>query len=274
MAIKEILAGRGSNINPITPIGRPTRSVYSRMADTIQTPNSMLGLMGSTGNWVTGLTNAFRSGLGFYGAKKDYEAEKAYNEQLAAQAAQERQDKLAQQAWEQEYKERALAQDLEKAQLSIAADNRRAEIARGYALEDADRRRAQELADAELKRKQAIEDRNAQYAHEQSIYDRNRANAIADRDAQLQAAIDAENRKQAHDLHLEEQKRQNTINDMIAKGLRPEEAQKFLNNPQGYDAYSRGWYNPARWFGPKNTIVERKQPNFSNVSNEDLLKGL
>lgn len=216
MAIKEILQGKKiqSNLTPIARMGAPVRSWQSRAADMMQEPDNSLGLLGSKGNWVSGLASAVKSGLGFYGAMKDMENQKAYNENLAQMAEQERQDKLAQQAWEQEYKKRALAQDLEKAQLSIAADNRRAEIARGYALEDAERRRLQEVADAELKRKQALEDREAQYQHELSVYNRNREN-------QLQDALDAENRKQAYEQE-----------QMAIKQLDPASQQKYYQMKQ------------------------------------------
>lgn len=217
--IREILQGKNlnSNIAPIARMGRPVRSVYSRAADAIQTPDSRIGILGSAGNWTSGLANALKGGLGFYGAIKDAQAEQAYNDYLAQMAEQERQDKLAQQAWEQDYKERDLAQDLEKTQLAINADNRRAEIARRYALEDAERRRSQEVADVELKRKQALEDRDAQWAHEQSVYDRNRADFVADRNAQIQAAIEAENRKQAYEQE-----------QMAIKQLDPASQQKYF----------------------------------------------
>ena len=266
MAIKEILEGKRlqSNLTPIARMGAPVRSWQSRAADMIQTPDSTLGLLGSKGNWVSGLSNALKSGLGFYGARKDMGNQKAYNENLAQLAEQERQDKLAQQAWEQDYKERALAQDLEKAQLSIDADNRRAEISRGYALEDAQRRREQELADAELKRKQAIEDRDAQYQHEQSIYNRNRED-------QLQAALDAEQRKQAYEQE-----------QMAIKQLDPASQQQYFQmkqqgqTPEIID-------NKVGWFGkifgrPKYNLsvadVVKKGNNYSTSEADIMSKGL
>lgn len=92
-------AGRApmrSNIAPITRMGRPVRSIYSRAADAIQTPDASLGLLGGKGNWVSGITNALKGGLGFYGAMKEAQAEQAYNDALAAQGEQDRADQLAQ----------------------------------------------------------------------------------------------------------------------------------------------------------------------------------
>lgn len=252
MVIRDIAQGKlASNITPIARMGSPVRSAYSRAAEMIQTPSDDIGYA-KGGFLLSGLTNALKSGLGFYGAAKDAQAEQAYYDSLAEQAKQEREDKLAQQQAEMDYKNNALAQQKELAQMNIDAANTRANTAR----------------------EQALADREAQWAHEASVYNRNRADAMADQQAQLQAAIDAENRKQNNALALEEQKRQNAINDTIAKGLRPEEQQKYLNNPQNYYIKSRSILSPARWFGAKNSLIEREQTNFSNVSDEDLLKGL
>lgn len=155
MAIKEILQQEGqgrklqSNLTPIARMGAPVRSWQSRAADMMQEPDNSLGLLGSKGNWVSGLASAVKSGLGFYGAMKDMENQKAYNENLAQMAEQERQDKLAQQQFENYYKTNALAQQKELAQMNIDAANARANTARS----------------------QAIADRNAQWAHEKELRD-------------------------------------------------------------------------------------------------------
>jgi len=121
--IREILQGKSlnSNIAPIARIGRPVRSAYSRAADAIQTPDSRIGILGTAGNWTSGLANALKGGLGFYGAMKDAQAEQAYNDYLAQQAEQDRADKLAQQQAEMDYKNRSLEQQAMLAQNAIDA---------------------------------------------------------------------------------------------------------------------------------------------------------
>lgn len=266
MSIKDILQRKkiNSNINPIARMGVPVRSNYSRAAETIKDPTEDWGLLGTAGNIAAGLTAGLKSGLGFYGAMQDARNQQAYNDYLAKQAEQERQDKLEQQAWEQDYKDRALAQDLEKAQLAIDADTRRAEIARGYALEDAERRRTQEVADAELKRKQAIEDRNAQYQHELAVYNRNHEN-------QLQDALNAENRKQAYEQE-----------QMAVKQLDPANQQKY------YELKNQGQTpviidNKVGWVGkifgkPKYRIsvadAVKKGKGYSSTEADIMSKGL
>lgn len=168
MAIRDILAGKklNSNISPIARMGRPVRSNYSVAADMIQTPDSRIGILGSEGNWVSGLSNALKSGLGFYGAKKDAQAEQAYYDALAQQAEQDRQDKLAQQAFENEYKTNALAQQADLAQKQIDA--------------------------------QAALQAN-QFNQQKEMEGIKNENAIALQSAATQAAIEAENRKRAYE---------------------------------------------------------------------------
>lgn len=168
MSIRDILQRRkiNSNINPIARMGVPVRSNYSTAADYIQTPDRTLGLLGGTGNLVTGLTSALKGGLGFYGAKQDARNQQAYNEYLAEQAEQARQDKLAQQATENQYKQDALAQQAELAQKQIEA--------------------------------QAALQAN-QFNQQKEMEGIKNENAIALQSAATQAAIDAENRKRAYE---------------------------------------------------------------------------
>lgn len=93
--INQILQGK-SNITPIARMGMPVRSAYSKIAEGIQEPSSQLGLLGDSGNIVTGLTSALKSGLGFYGATQDARNQQAYNENLAQLAEQNEQEQKAQ----------------------------------------------------------------------------------------------------------------------------------------------------------------------------------
>ena len=247
--INDILQGK-SNISPIRRMGVPTSSWQSRASEMIQVPNADASFV-KGGDIVTGLTSALKSGLGFYGAMQDAKNQQAYNDYLAQVAEQERQDKLGQQAFENDYKDRALAQQAELAQnqLSAQAAMKQQEI-------------EAQNARAELARQQALADRADQRKYEQTIYDRNRADTLSD----TQAANEA--KAQAQFVQ--------DMDEVASKRLSPEKYNQWRENPQGYDIRTRGWYNPARWINGKNYIEPKngQQTNFSNVSNEDLLKGL
>lgn len=86
------------NRQPIRRMGQPVRSWQSRGAELIQTPGAEIGYA-TGGNVLAGLSNALKSGLGFYGAMQDARNQKAYNENLAQLAEQNEQ---AQQAQEDE----------------------------------------------------------------------------------------------------------------------------------------------------------------------------
>ncbi len=231
MDAKEILAYRraNSNIAPIARMGRPVKSIKTRYAELMPKNDTRLGFL-KHGDLVSGLTGAVQGFLGFSRAKQDALNEMAYYDYLAKQAEQERQDKLAQQAWEQDYKERALAQDLEKAKLAIDADKAKAALLREQALQD-----------AAVKRAQAIEDRNAQYAHERSMYDRNRANAVADRQAEAEA--------KAYAQYLSD------MNAQAAKNLTAGDYAKWRENPSAYDIDGRGWW--GRKFGVRSSLIPK-----------------
>lgn len=255
------------NRQPIARIGAPVRSWQSRGAELIETPNTDIGYV-TGGNIVSGLTNALKSGLGFYGAIKDTQAQRAYNENLAQLAEQQYQDEQAKLAAEQDLKERALAQQAELKQQELAAQEARARqqreqqladmaVKRQQELADAERKRQQELADMETRRQYALEDVAAKQAAEQAAYERNRQAAIA---------------------------------DAIASKLPAEEKQQYLENPQAYDVkYSpnsvvgrllgfreynlkpRGMQSPLY---PTEAKQVQPQNAYANVSDEDLLKGL
>ena len=248
---------------------RPSKSKYTIAAEGMQTPDATLGYV-KGGNLLTAITNGLKSGFGFYGAMQDRKAEQEYNQALADLAAKEREDKLAQQAFENDYKDRELAQKAELAQgqyanqrdiaqMQIDADALRAKQARENA-----------LIDAERQRNYAIEDRNYKTEQEQAIYDRNRADALSDMQTKQdyekalyqQKGIDAQNAELLKNLDAIMQKR-----------LTAEDYAKWRQNPNAYDVYSRAIYNPARWFGKAN-YIEQKDNAFTQVSNEDLLKGL
>lgn len=90
-------------------LARPSASAATRMANSMESADPALGYM-KGGEWLSAITNGLKTGLGFYGAIKDAQAQDAYNQQLAELAAQERADKQAQQAFENDYKNRELAQ--------------------------------------------------------------------------------------------------------------------------------------------------------------------
>ena len=214
----------------------------------IQVPNADASFV-KGGDIVTGLTSALKSGLGFYGAMQDAKNQQAYNDYLAQVAEQERQDKLGQQAFENDYKDRALAQQAELAQnqLSAQAAMKQKEI-------------EAQNARAELARQQALADRADQRKYEQTIYDRNRADTLSD----TQAANDAKAQAQ----YIQD------MNAIAAKNLTAEDYNRWRENPNAYDIKGSNWF--GRKLGFRGDLIEKKplQNNYSNVSNEDLLKGL
>ena len=90
------------NRQPIRRMGQPVRSWQSRGAELIQNPGAEIGYA-TGGNVLAGLSNALKSGLGFYGAMQDARNQKAYNENLAQLAEQNEQAEQA-----QEYEARRL----------------------------------------------------------------------------------------------------------------------------------------------------------------------
>lgn len=254
--IRYILANRNnrntaqSRISPIARMGQPVQSKYTRAAERLSDPSLEWGYV-KGGDIAAGLTAGLKGYLGMRGAMEDMRNQQAYNDYLAQAAEQERQDKLGQQAFENDYKERQLAQQAELAQnqLSAQAAMKQQEI-------------EAQNARAELARQQALADRADQRKYEQKIYDRNRADTLSD----TQAANDA--KAQAQFVQ--------DMDEIASKRLSPEKYNQWRENPQGYDIRTRGWYNPARWINGKNYIEPKngQQTNFSNVSNEDLLKGL
>lgn len=68
---------------------RPVRSSASVMSEMIQTPDNTLGYV-KGGNLLSAIMGGLKSGLGFYGARQDRKAQEAYNQELAEQEAQDR----------------------------------------------------------------------------------------------------------------------------------------------------------------------------------------
>ena len=218
-----------SNITPISRIGKPAKSKYTRYANLILENDPRLGLL-KGGNIVSGLTSGLKSYLGFRGAREDYENEKAYNEYLAMLAEQERQDALEKAAAEQDYKERALAQQAELKQQELAAQEARAKTAR-----------EQQLADMALKRQQELEDLAAKQAYEKEIFERNRQVSLEDKQAEIAAK--------------EEAQRLQDLNAVAAKSLTPEQYQKWRENPLGFGFSGRNWF--GRVLGIKAGLKKR-----------------
>lgn len=191
-------AGRtpaGSNIAPIARMGRPVRSWASRASEMLPDPNAEWGILGTKGNIAAGLAAGLKSGLGFYGAMKDAKAEQAYNDALAAQGEQERQDKLAQQEAEMDYKNRALAQQAELAQNQLNAQ---------AALEAAKFGNQQTLQNNQFAQQKAMEELKNNYATDLL-------------NAQTKAAQDAAALK-----------REQEQEDMLLKQLDPARQQQFI----------------------------------------------
>ena len=239
--IREILSNSAnrrplySRIAPIATMGRPVKSKYTQLAESISDPTEDWGYV-QGGDIAAGLASGLKSYLGFRGAMQDAQNERAYNDYLAQLAERDRADKMDQQQWERNYKENALAQDLEKAQMAIDANKEAARLAR----------------------QQALADRKEQYAHEQAVYDRNREAALADLKAQNEA------KQQAAYL--------SDMNAQAAKTLNPEDYAKWRQNPQAFDISGGGWW--ARKFGKRADLQPKQGNSFANLSDEDLLKGL
>lgn len=200
MRISDILRGKklNSNIRPINRIGYPVQSAYTRAAQTIKDPSEDWGLLGTKGNIAAGLTSAIKSGLGMYGTLKDLRAEQAYNDALALQAAQDREDKLAQQAFENDYKDKTLAQQAKELGYKERALAQQAALAREQ-MEAEAAKQANQFA--QQKEMEAIKN---QYATELQK-------------AQTQAALDAEMRK-----------REAEQDEKIMQNLDPVSRQKYI----------------------------------------------
>ena len=243
MSIKDILQGRKlqSNLTPIARMGAPVRSWQSRAADMIQTPDSSLGLLGSKGNWVSGLASAVKSGLGFYGAMKDYENQKAYNENLAQMAEQERMDKLAQQDAEEKFRRDKLAQELliHTNQLGAQRDYQNAQFENQKTLKQMEIDAAN--ARAKTARNQSIADRDAQWAHEQELRDLVLKQQGIDPtkygkdEAYTKQVNDMQAAKKAYEQYI------NDVNAQAAKNLTFEDYVNWRENPSAYDIDGRGW---------------------------------
>lgn len=95
MAIRDLLRKNSSNINPRARIGVPSKSLESRYAELIPQNDPRLGYI-SGGNLVSGLSGLAKGYLGFKGAQKDYENQKAYNDYLTELAEAEKNEKQAQ----------------------------------------------------------------------------------------------------------------------------------------------------------------------------------
>lgn len=125
--IREILSNSqnrkplNSRIAPIVAMGRPVKSKYTQLAESIGEPTQDWGNV-QGGDIAAGLASGLKSYLGFRGAMQDAQNERAYNDYLAQLAERDRADKMDQQQWERNYKENALAQDIEKAK-TIEANN-------------------------------------------------------------------------------------------------------------------------------------------------------
>ena len=95
MAIRDLLRRNSSNIKPRARIGVPSKSLESRYAELIPQNDPRLGYI-SGGNLVSGLSGLAKGYLGFKGAQKDYENQKAYNDYLTELAEAEKNEKQAQ----------------------------------------------------------------------------------------------------------------------------------------------------------------------------------
>ena len=137
-------------------LARPSTSAATRMSGIIADADPALGYA-KGGKLLTALTSGLKSGLGFYGAIKDAQAQDAYNQLLAEQQAQDRADKQAQQAFENDFKDRELAQKeaLQQGQfanqkdieaMKIAAAQEQAKQANANAIAAEQRKVAQEQA--------------------------------------------------------------------------------------------------------------------------------
>ena len=243
--IKDIL-----NRQPIARMGAPVRSWQSRGAELIQTPGADIGYV-TGGNIVSGLTNALKSGLGFYGAIKDTQAQRAYNENLAQLAEQERQDKLAQAAAEEQYKQQVLAQQAELArqQLEAQANAATARYAHEKEMEGIRQRNAVALQQAQLQKQQEAKD----LALRQQGIDPTRY------------GYDEEYTKQINDLaaaKAAEEKRQEHLNKLVESGkYSPEDVDIVRENPQQYTLYSEKVSPILSFFGYNPTgVVKKKGP--------------
>jgi hypothetical protein len=248
MKINEVLKRQ-----PIVRMGAPVRSWQSRGAEIIQTPGAEIGYA-TGGNVLAGLSNALKSGLGFYGAMQDARNQQAYNENLAQLAEQERQEELAKQAYEQDFNERKLEQQMKIEQLK---------------LQEQERIRQQQ-------REQALADRAAQYAHEQDIYNRNRADILADKEAQY---AHEQAMKQAEREYQETQDIEKAKRDKLKSELDAQQFLSILENPnQAITAQNVGWL--GRIFGrPKYKlsvadIIRGNIPSYSTEEEAILNKGL
>lgn len=277
---------------------RPSKSKYTIAAEGIQTPDATLGYV-KGGNLLTAITNGLKSGLGFYGAMQDRKAEQEYNQALADLAEKERADKLAQQAFENDYKDREIAQKAELAQSQYANQKDIAQIHIDADALRAKQARENALIDAERQRQYALEDRNYKTAQEQELYKRGLLEQGIDpnlygKDAQYTALINQAKKQQS----LQDQLNAANIKLGESGKVGMDKVQQVIQNPSRKLQYGDNSLL-ANFLGINKFGISRPQAdyqapsplsditnqyraklqsqannNFTQVSNEDLLKGL
>ena len=285
---------RTSKITPIVRMGVPARSVQSQMAEAIKEPTSDIGYV-KGGNIATGLANALKSGLAVYGAFKDRDAQQAYNDNLAQIAEQERQDKLAQQEVENQYKRDMLAQQYNIAKMNNEGANSRALQQHQWALEA-----------EKAKRQQAKDDQNL------SLRQRGIDPELYGQDAEYTALVNdaikqQELRDQVNTASIELGKSGKVGMDKVRESVATGNPitygdNSWLSNVFGVNKYGLlgdGWFNKGlnliglgkkpqqsqvltpsditrayRANQQQNAMAMPAQQQVTNMSNEDLLKGL